>query len=162
MCILSQCLITIIVGTDVPESFLSSPSRIRVRPVASLAHQEGRRVFREGRRFFELCPIFLNYLQHLFPGRENFSRGDSPYWRPTGYGPGQSHKPFESVASQSHLKFFRVRDESWLARVESKELSSHFELLVCKLESMSSQIKSNTFPMSVFAIKWRPIWCPTN
>jgi len=38
------------------------------RPVTSLGHQEGRRVFREGPRFFEPCPIFLNYVQHIFPG----------------------------------------------------------------------------------------------
>jgi len=40
----------------------------RTRPVTSLGHQEGRRVFREGPTFFELCPIFLNYVQHIFPG----------------------------------------------------------------------------------------------
>jgi len=32
----------------------------------------------------------------------------------------QSHKPFESVSNQSHLKNFRVRFESWLGRVESE------------------------------------------
>ena len=41
----------------------------------------------------------------------------------------QSHKPFESESSQGHLNYFRV---------ESQELSSHVESLVCKLESMSS------------------------
>ena len=38
------------------------------RPVTSLGHQEGRRVFREWPKIFELCPIFLNYAQHIFPG----------------------------------------------------------------------------------------------
>ena len=49
----------------------------------------------------------------------------------------QSHKPLESKSSQSHLKFFIVESESWLGRVriESRELSSHFESLVCKFES---------------------------
>jgi len=28
------------------------------RPITSLGHQEGQRVFREGPTFFELCPIF--------------------------------------------------------------------------------------------------------
>jgi len=33
----------------------------------------GRRVFREGPKFFELCPIFLDCVQHIFPeGRKNF------------------------------------------------------------------------------------------
>jgi len=41
------------------------------RLVTSLGHQEGRRVFREGPKFFELCPIVLNYVQHIFPGRAN-------------------------------------------------------------------------------------------
>ena len=37
------------------------------RPVTSLGHQEGRRVFRDGPKFFELCQIILNYAQHIFP-----------------------------------------------------------------------------------------------
>ena len=46
---------------------------VAVRSVTSLGHQEGRRVFREGPKFFELCPIFLNYVQHIFPeGGEKF------------------------------------------------------------------------------------------
>ena len=44
-----------------------NPARGGCRPVTSLGHQEGRRVFREGPEFFELCPIFLNYVQHIFP-----------------------------------------------------------------------------------------------
>jgi len=45
----------------------------------------------------------------------------------------QSHKPFES--------------ESWFGRVrvESQKLSSHFESLVCKLDSMSSHMKFHIF-----------------
>jgi len=38
------------------------------RPVTSLGHQEGRRLFREGPKFFELCPMFSNCVQHIFPG----------------------------------------------------------------------------------------------
>ena len=54
-------------------------------PVTSLGHQEGRRVFREGPKFFDICPIFLNYAQHIFPeGAKNFLGGASP---PPGYGP---------------------------------------------------------------------------
>ena len=50
------------------------------RPVTSLGHQEGRRVFREGLKFFELCPIFWNYAQHIFSGRraKNFLGADLP------------------------------------------------------------------------------------
>jgi len=48
-----------------------------------------------------------------------------------------SHKSFESETS--HIKYFWV--ESLLGRVESQEWSTHFESLVCKLESMSSQMK---------------------
>ena len=33
--------------------------RLITRPVTSLGHQEGRRVFRKGPKFFEICPIFL-------------------------------------------------------------------------------------------------------
>jgi len=46
----------------------SSVYIIVCRPVTSLGHQEGRRVFREGPKFLELCPKFLNYVQHIFPG----------------------------------------------------------------------------------------------
>jgi len=44
-----------------------------------LGHHEGRSVCREGPTFFELCPIFLNYAQHIFPGgAKNFLGGASP------------------------------------------------------------------------------------
>jgi len=42
--------------------------RAMCRPVTSLGHQWGRGVFWEGPKFFKLCPIFLNYVQHIFPG----------------------------------------------------------------------------------------------
>ena len=58
-------------------------------------------------------------------------------------------------------------------RVESRELSSHFESLVCKLESMLSHTKFHVFSTTFFsyemapdkiknsaqhAMKWRPMW----
>jgi len=49
------------------------------RPVISLEHQEERRVFREEPKFFELCPIFLNYVQHFSKGgRKCFQGGLAP------------------------------------------------------------------------------------
>ena len=54
-----------------------------------------------------------------------------------------------SPSSQSHQII------SSRVRVESQELSSHFESLVCKFESMSSQKKFSMFPMFSTA-KWRP------
>ena len=85
-----------------------------------------------------------------------------------------------SPSSQSHLNFFRVESESWLGRVESEsseffssrirvmtwssrvrvksqELSSHFESLVCKLESMPSHTKFHVFLQHFFGMKWRLI-----
>ena len=38
------------------------------RALTSLGYQEGRRVFWEGPKCFELCPIVLNNVQHNFPG----------------------------------------------------------------------------------------------
>jgi len=32
----------------------------------------------KGVQFFKLCPIVLNYVQHIFPGGLKFSRGASP------------------------------------------------------------------------------------
>jgi len=44
---------------------------------------EGQKVFREGPTFFELCPIFLNYVQKIYPGEEEkFSRWASLPLRP--------------------------------------------------------------------------------
>ena len=50
---------------------------VECRPVTSLGHQEGRRVF-WGPKIFELCPIFLNYIQHIFPGGKEKFWGDLP------------------------------------------------------------------------------------
>jgi len=44
------------------------------RPVTSLEHQAGRRVFWVGSKFFKLCPIVLNYVQQISPqGARNFA-----------------------------------------------------------------------------------------
>jgi len=57
------------------------PRYAPARPVTSLGHQEGRRVFREGLKFFELCPIVSNYVQHIFSGgAKNFLGGLLPPW----------------------------------------------------------------------------------
>jgi len=59
------------------------------RPVTSLGHQGGRRVFWEGDKFFKLCPIVSKYVRHIFSrGGEIFSRGGFAPLRPPGYGPG--------------------------------------------------------------------------
>jgi len=52
-----------------------------------------------------------------------------------------------SLSSQSHLTYFRV---------ESRELSSHFESLVCKLESMSSHTNFHVFSMTFFYYEMAP------
>ena len=52
-----------------------------------------------------------------------------------------------SPSSQSHLKFFRV---------ESRELSSHFESLVYKLVSMSSHTKFHVFSTTFFCYEMEP------
>jgi len=48
----------------------------------------GRRAFWEGHKFFKLCPIFSNYVQHIFPGGANKIFGGAS---PPGYGPGETH-----------------------------------------------------------------------
>jgi len=49
---------------------------------------------------------------------------------------------------------------SWWSHdlVESQELSSHFESLVCKLASVSGQMKFYIFSMIFYAMRWRPAW----
>ena len=49
-------------------SMMSQLHHIITRPLTSLGHQEGRRFFWEGPKFFELCPIVSNYIKHSFPG----------------------------------------------------------------------------------------------
>jgi len=56
-------------------------SYLRSRPVTSLGHQEGRRVFREGPKFFELCPVVSKYIQQIFPrGVKKFLGGIRSPW----------------------------------------------------------------------------------
>jgi len=50
----------------------------------SLEHQEGRRVFCERSKFSKLRPIVLKYVQHIFPGGQNFFSEALP----PDYGPG--------------------------------------------------------------------------
>jgi len=65
--------------SECPHLFSIISAYSRRRPVTSLGHQERRRVFGEGTKFFELCPIFSNYIQHIFPGgAKNFVGGASP------------------------------------------------------------------------------------
>jgi len=59
-----------------------------------------------------------------------------------------------SHPSETYLKVFRIESES-----SHKELSSHFESLVCKLESMLSQMKFHIFTCHFFAMKWYPTCC---
>jgi len=46
------------------------------RPVTSLGHQGGRRVFWEWPKLFKLCPILLNNVQNIFPGGREFFLGE--------------------------------------------------------------------------------------
>jgi len=61
--VLAQCLRFIEVIVLAPWNIWFS-----IRPVSSLGHQEGRRFFWEGPKFFELCPIVLHYVQQFFQG----------------------------------------------------------------------------------------------
>jgi len=56
----------------------ASKVNVGIRPVTSLGHQEGRRVFRDGLKIFEICPIFSNYIQHIFSVGRNVCIGFSP------------------------------------------------------------------------------------
>jgi len=51
------------------------------RPVTSLGHQVGQRVFWEGPKFFNLCPIVLNYVQRM--GGRKILQESSPPWLQT-------------------------------------------------------------------------------
>jgi len=79
----------------------------------------------------------------------------------------QNHKPFKSGSSQSHPKLFRVESESSHDLVESSQsqYTTNVESLICKLESMSSQIKFHIFSMTflryemVSNMLWNGVQC---
>jgi len=52
----------------------------KCRPVTSLGHQEGRRVFREGPKFLHHVQFFKLSQTHVSRGGGNFSRGAKPPW----------------------------------------------------------------------------------
>ena len=105
----------------------------RRRPVTSLRHQEGRRVFRERPKFFELRPIFLKYWQHIFPGgAHNFLAGEAP----PGYGPG----PTPAFSCWQDLRDERYENKFFALSLEMRELcckqwwDSNFKELVLSLQ----------------------------
>ena len=44
--------------------------------VISFKTPGGAKFFREGPKFLEQCQIFLNYVQHIFPGEAKNLKGD--------------------------------------------------------------------------------------
>ena len=79
-------------------------------PVTSLGHQEGRTVFWKRPKFFELCPIFSNYIQHIFPGRvKNFLRGEKPL---SCYGPAWTCISILSSLSRAALTLSLMAQEN--------------------------------------------------
>ena len=57
----------------------------------------GAKSFWEGPKFFELCPVVLNYVQHIVPrGRQNFTI--------TGYGPVPHHpRPWQRYVGKAPI-----------------------------------------------------------
>jgi len=70
----------------------------------------------------------------------------------------QSHKLCELESSKFSSCRFRVRVMTWSrrVRVESQELLSHFESLVCKIESISSHTKFHIFSTTFFCYEIAP------
>jgi len=68
----------------------------------------------------------------------------------------------ESGSSKIFSSPVKVRVMTWSSQsrvtriVQSQELSSHFDSLVCKLESMSSHTKFHVFSTTFFAMKYYP------
>ena len=57
------------------------------RPVTSLWHQGGKKFSGRASTFFKLCPIILNYVQHIFPGGSKNLPGKKASGAPLSYGP---------------------------------------------------------------------------
>ena len=55
---------------------------LKIRFVTTLGHQVVRRVFWQRPNFFKLCPIVLNYVQHIFTGGIKKLGGSSPALHP--------------------------------------------------------------------------------
>ena len=80
------------------------------RSVTTVEHQGGRRFFWEGPKFFELCPIVLNYVHYNFSrggGAKSFSGGASPILRPLVMGVDKSWIAFRFRTRST--KIFRVQ-----------------------------------------------------
>ena len=80
------------------------------RSVTTVEHQGGRRFFWEGPKFFELCPIVLNYVHYSFSrggGAKSFSGGASPILRPLVMGVDKSWIAFRF--RNRSTKIFRVQ-----------------------------------------------------
>ena len=75
--------------------------------VTSLGHQVGRRVFWEGPKLFKLCPMVLNYVQHIFPGGgEKNVGGSSPPVQCAlpSYGPGCNSSKLKVANLYIHIR----------------------------------------------------------
>jgi len=100
--------------------------RCETRPVTNLGHQEGRRVFWEGPQFFELCPIFSNCIQHIFPGvAKNILRG----LRPSGYGPVWNWREWPQIpprlVSPLQVSLFNITDFYHYHLIPPSQLFAH-------------------------------------
>jgi len=73
--------------------------------VTSLEHQGGRKVFWEVPKFFKLCPIVLNYAQHIFPGWRKIFWGLLPPCASPVYGPVMSHFRVTLRSGAIHMLF---------------------------------------------------------
>ena len=67
----------------------------------------------------------------------------------------QNHKFVESESWLGRVRV-RVMTRSSRVRIESQELSSHYEALVCKFESMSSHTKFHVFSTTCFCYEMAP------
>jgi len=66
----------------------------------------------------------------------------------------QSHRPFESESSKIFSS--RARVMTWSSQSRVTRTVSHFESMVCKLESMSSHMKFHVFPTTFFCYQMAP------
>jgi len=143
-----------------------------LRPVTSLGHQEGRRVFWEGLKSFELCSVVLNDVQHIFLRGKKFL-GEA--WHPppvTGLQllGGQQEVPVNTVLSQHPQKLFKRNLAVYFPKVDkhvwtSSAWSQDFSKICWRVDICSVVLQprrkqhwiSSSFGSIIFAASWHTL-----
>ena len=101
-----------------------------------------RRVFWEGPKNFELCPVVSKYFQHILPGRAKDFLG---VLRPPGYGPGGSYGKIRCITTVK-VSWSPVQpiDKRWV--IQTAVVQTQLMLHAIKGEARLLMVRGFTLP----------------